>query len=349
MDHMGTRHGLRHHARTILLACTLVAGLTLGGCSGTTEAPPPAVIEIPDGFPQPSYPADNQPTTDRIALGKRLFFDKQISRTGEVACGSCHLQENAFADPRQLSIGIEGRIGKRNAPSLANMLFNTSFFWDGGVPTLEQQAIGPIINPLEMDMTMGEVVTRVAADPTYVDMFKRAYNAEPTPGYVTKAIASFVRTLVSGHSRYDKYSFGDNTAMTAAELRGKDVFFGEKAECFHCHIGFNFTNNAFRNNGLYLDYADHGRQLITELSVDQGLFKVPTLRNIALTAPYMHDGSLATLEDVVDHYMSGGKGHPNRDVLIHKFTLTDEEKADLIAFMKSLTDDTFTSNPKFKP
>lgn len=345
--HDATPRRMRRSCRTIAAAAALLA-LVVAGCSGTNDPGEPLIM-VPAGFPQPRFPADNQLTQERVDLGRKLFFDKQLSRTGEVSCGSCHLQENAFADPRRLSIGVEGRLGTRNAPSLANMVYNTSFFWDGGVPTLEQQAIQPIINPLEMNMALDSVTARVALDPVYVAMFRKAYNSEPRSEFVTKAIASFVRTLVSGDSRYDRHQRGNAGALSDAEKRGMELFMGERTECTHCHVGFNFTNNGFRNNGLYATYEDRGRQLITEDPADEGTFKVPTLRNIALTAPYMHDGSLATLDDVLDHYMSGGKGHPFTDPTIRPFTLTPQERADLIAFLNALTDESFTTNAKFKP
>lgn len=340
---------LRQIPSRSLMITVLVAAALVSGCDNSVDTPTEKLIDVPAAFPEPRIPADNALTRARIDLGRKLFFDKQLSRTREVSCGSCHLQENAFADPRRLSVGVEGKLGTRNAPSLANMAYNRDFFWDGGVPTLEQQAIQPIINPLEMDMTMNEVVERVAADPSYAGLFMSAYNAEAKPEWVTKAIASFVRTLISGNSRYDRYQQGDSAALTASEKRGKELFFGEKAECFHCHLGYNFTNNVFSNNGLYAVYEDKGRQLITENPADEGKFKVPTLRNIAVTAPYMHDGSLATLEEVVEHYMSGGKAHPGKDPVIQPFTLSDQERTDLINFLKSLTDESFLTNPKFKP
>lgn len=328
----------------------LAAGLLAASCSGTVDAPEEnLLVPIPQGFPRLPVPADNQLTADRIELGRRLFFDRRLSSTNEVACGNCHLQEHAFADPLKTSIGVHGRTGTRNAPMLVNMAYNTSFFWDGGAPTLEQQAIAPIINPLEMDMKLEDVVARLKEDPVYVDLFKRAYDMEPKPEGVTKAIASFVRTMVSGNSRYDRFERGDASALNESEIRGMNLFFGERAECFHCHIGFNFTNNKFQHNGFYLDGEDKGRFLVTENPIDIGSFKVPSLRNVGVTAPYMHDGSLATLEDVIDHYMSGGKGHPNTDPVIRAFELTDDEKADLVAFLRSLTDEEFLRNEKFRP
>lgn len=341
-------------ARIATALSALSLALTLAACGGNDPTPvtPPEespVVTIPAGFPVMPVPTDNQLTADRVLLGKKLFFDKRLSRTQEVACGSCHLQENAFADPRRVSVGIDGLTGTRNAPPLFNLAYNKSFFWDGGVPTLEKQAVAPIMNPVEMNMTLGEVVTRVAADPAYVDLFQRAYGTVPNTETVAKALASFVRSLVSGSSRYDRFTRGDASALNESEKRGREIFFSERADCFHCHVGFNFTDNSFRNNGLYLDYEDKGRFKVTEKDEDIGKFKVPSLRNIALTAPYMHDGSLATLEEVVEHYASGGKPNPNADPTIRQLDLTPRERADLVAFLKSLTDSTFIADTRYRP
>lgn len=306
-----------------------------------------APIAVPAHFPPPPVPADNQITRARLELGKKLFYDKRLSRTGEVSCASCHQQALAFADPRPVSVGVQGKTGTRNAPPLINLAWNTSFFWDGGVKTLEQQAIGPITNPLEMDMTMGEVVARVSADPEYVRLSRAAYGTAPRPEIVTKGIATFMRSLVSGSSRYDRYLRGDASALNASEKRGANIALGERGECFHCHVGFNLTNNTFANNGLVS--ADAGRTRVSEKPEDEGKFKVPTLRNVALTAPYMHDGSLATLRDVVDFYSKGGQGHPNTDPTIRPLNLSAQEKEDLIAFLGSLTDESFVKNARFAP
>ena len=305
------------------------------------------LVPKPAHFPPAPAPSDNVLTSSRIALGKKLFYDQRLSRTGEVSCASCHKQELAFADPRPASIGVHGRIGTRNAPALVNLAWNTSFFWDGGVKTLEQQAIGPITNPLEMDMTMAEVVQRISADPDYVRLAQTAYGSELRPEVVTKGIASFMRSLVSGTSRYDRYLAGDAAALSAPEKRGAAIALGERGDCFHCHVGFNLTNNSFANNGLVS--ADRGRFKVTEKPEDDGKFKVPTLRNVALTAPYMHDGSLATLRDVVDFYSRGGQGNPNTDPTIRPLDLTAQEKDDLLAFLGSLTDEGFVKNPRFAP
>jgi cytochrome c peroxidase len=329
------------------LALSLWIALTAGILAGCTNESPQ--VDLPAGFPTLPVPAGNSLTDARVSLGKRLFYDKQVSRTSEISCSSCHLADNAFADPRRFSVGVEGRVGTRNAPSIVNLAYNTSFFWDGGAPTLEQQVIGPIINPLEMDMKLGDVVARLARDPSYVEAFQSAYGTEPIPGSLTKAIASFMRTIVSGDSRYDRYQQGDRSALTPSEIRGLKIATGERGECFHCHVGFNLTNNAFRNDNLYERYEDIGRAKVTELDSDVGKFKVPTLRNVALTAPYMHDGSLATLEDVVEHYSTGGILNPNSDPTIQPLDLTAQEKTDLVAFLKSLTDENLIADPRFRP
>jgi cytochrome c peroxidase len=194
-------------------------------------------------------------------------------------------------------------------------------------------------------MSLGEVVQRVSADPEYVKLSRSAYGSEPRPEVVTKAIATFMRSLISGTSRYDRYLAGDTSALSASEKRGAAIALGERGDCFHCHVGFNLTNNTFANNGLVS--ADAGRKEITGKDDDDGKFKVPTLRNVALTAPYMHDGSLATLRDVVDFYSRGGQGHPNTDPTIRPLGLTAQEKEDLIAFLGSLTDEGFVHNPRF--
>lgn len=330
--------------RLALSLCVALTAGVLAGCGNDFYQAP-----VPAGFPELPVPAGNALTEARVALGKRLFYDKQLSRTHEVACGSCHLADNAFSDPRQVSVGVEGRTGTRNSPSLVNLAYGTSFFWDGGASTLEQQVIAPIINPLEMDSKMGDVTKKLAQDPSYLEAFRDAYGTEPTAGSLTKALASFLRTIVSGDSRVDRYQNGDRSALNEAEKRGLEIFSGERGECFHCHVGFNYTNNGFRNDNLYAAYDDIGRAKVTELESDVGKFKVPTLRNVAVTAPYMHDGSLATLEDVVEHYSTGGVPNPTSDAIIQPLDLTAEEKADLVAFLRALTDETLIANPRYRP
>jgi cytochrome c peroxidase len=322
----------------------VIAMSALAGCGDDAYH-----VDLPPDFPPLPVPAGSELTTPRVSLGKRLFYDKQLSRTEEVSCGSCHMADHAFADSKPLSIGVDGQHGKRNAPGLVNVAYGKSFFWDGGVPTLEQQAIGPITNPLEMDMKLEDVVARVSQDSSYVAAFEEAWSEAPTPGGVTRSIAAFERTIVGGDSRYDRYQRGDLGALSDSEKRGMDIAMGERGSCFHCHLEFNLTNDQFRNDNLYAKYDDIGRAKVTGQAADVGKFKVPTLRNVAVTAPYMHDGSLATLEDVVEHYSSGGVMNDNSDPLIQPLDLTAGEKADLVAFLGALTDESLISDPRFRP
>lgn len=341
-------------ALPLALAAALAAGCG-GGQDDDADLPPGppppprALGELPPEFPPLPAPADNPFTAEKFALGQALFFDKRLSRTGEIACGSCHLQANAFADPRRVSEGIEGRTGTRNAPPLFNLAWTSSYFWDGGVDSLERQAMAPIMDPNEMDLPLDEATARVAADPTYPPRFQAVFGTGVTPLALTQALASFVRGLVSGDSRLDRHRRGEPHALGAAERRGLAIFEGERGECFHCHTGFNLTNDRFANNGSFQVGGDVGRQRITGKANDLGRFRVPSLRNVAVTAPYMHDGSLATLEQVIDHYDRGGGGHESTDANIRKLHLTPAEKRDLRAFLNALTDETFLADPKLTP
>lgn len=317
--------------------------LTLAVSSCNKEKPDAGneviTLQVPKGFPYPNIPAENQPTKYRVELGKKLFFDPILSRDSTIACGACHLPDKYFTDGLPLSKGIDNRTAKRNAPSLLNIAYQTSMFWDGGVPTIEQQVLAPIENHNEMDFNVNMVVKRLQQNADYPGLFKQAYDAEPSVYTLTRAIACYERTLFSGKSKYDEYQYYNNpVALNASEINGMNIFFGERGECFHCHSEYNFTDNTFKNNGLYLNYPDSGRAIITQNVNDIGKFKVPSLRNVAMTAPYMHDGSLATLEDVVEHYNSGGQPHPNKSGLLRPMNLTAEEKTDLVNFLKALTD-----------
>jgi cytochrome c peroxidase len=296
-------------------------------------------IELPKGFPSIAHPPDNLPTQNRITLGEKLFFDKSLSRDSTFSCGSCHLPELFFTDGKPVAIGIDDRVGTRNAPTLFNIAYATSLFWDGGIATLEEQVVGPIQNPLEMDVNINTVVERLNQDPAYVDLFLKAYNRVPDVYSLTRAIACYERTLISGNSRYDRFlQYGENV-LSESEIKGKNIFFGEKGECFHCHGTYYFSSNRFENNGLYSVYADSGRARITLDPDDYGKFKVPTLRNIALTAPYMHDGSLATLEEVIEHYNSGGHPSATKSNFVGPMNLTEEEKTSLFNFLATLTEE----------
>jgi cytochrome c peroxidase len=331
-------------ASYLAVAGTLLLALGCSGSGAAAATSDPPLAAVPSDFPPRPEPADNALTAARVELGRRLFFDTRLSRTETIACASCHLQANAFSDPSRVSRGVDDAQGTRNAPALVNEAWNTSYFWDGGVPTLELQAVGPIRNPLEMDMSLAAVNARLATDAEMVARFDAAYAEGPSERTLPRALASFVRTLVSGDSPYDRFERGDSGALNDAAQRGLAIFQGARAECTHCHVGFNFTNNAFKNNGTRPDDPDPGRQLLTSKASDFGKFRVPTLRNVAKSAPYMHDGSFATLADVIDHYDRGGEGHPNTDATLRPLHLTELEKSDLLAFLESLTDDAFLND-----
>jgi cytochrome c peroxidase len=306
------------------------------------------VLRVPAGFSLPDIPADNVLTKSRIALGRRLFYDPVLSADSTRSCGSCHAPHLAFSDSTAVSLGIDSRAGTRNAPTLANVAYQKKLLREGGVPTLEMQILVPIQEHNEFDFNILLVAERLQKMPEYVAMAEKAYGRTPDAFVITRSIAAFERTLLSGDSPYDQYSFqGKNNALSMAEKRGLELFQSERLNCSKCHSGFLFTNQEFTNNGLYEIYPDSGRIRLTGLESDRGVFKVPSLRNIALTAPYMHDGSLTTLEAVIDHYQTGGKPHPNKSPLLKPFALTVEERADLIVFLRSLTDEIFVKNPEF--
>lgn len=306
-------------------------------------------LHVPVGFPLPDIPADNALTKSRIALGKRLFYDPILSSDSTRSCASCHAAHLAFSDSTAVSFGIENRPGIRNSPTLANVAYQKKLLREGGVPTLEMQILVPIQEHNEFDFNILLVAERLNRMPEYVAMAEKAYGRMPDPFVITRSIAAFERTLLSGDSPYDQYTFqGKGNALSAAEKRGLHLFQSERLNCSACHEGFLFTNQDFTNNGLYEVYPDSGRIRLTGLENDRAVFKVPSLRNIALTAPYMHDGSLTGLEAVIDHYQTGGKAHPNKSPLLKAFTLTLQERADLIAFLRSLSDQKFISNPEFR-
>ncbi|MFN8330266.1 MAG: cytochrome c peroxidase [Saprospiraceae bacterium] len=307
------------------------------------------LLFIPRGFPQPILPADNQLTPARFLLGKKLFYEVAFSRDSTISCASCHSPHLAFSDSVAFSFGAGRLPGVRNAPTLANVAYQPYFTREGGVPTLEMQILVPIQEHNEFDFNILLIADRLKTDSTYVRMSREAYGRDPDFYIITRSIACFERTFISGESRYDKFlSQGQSNKLTDSEKRGLKLFFSEKTNCSSCHSGFNFTNYSFENNGLHLKYTDPGRFRLTEDSSDFAKFKVPTLRNIALTAPYMHDGSLLSLESVVDHYNLGGKNNPQQNPLIRPLGLNAEEKKDLVAFLISLTDEHFVSNNKFK-
>lgn len=341
--------------RTVAYLAVSALLAAVASFTGCYPDPPPnlgerGALEFPKHFPSVLLTEEQALTPERVALGKRLFFEKALSRDSTVSCGSCHFQEIGFTDGLAISEGIDGRIVGRNAMHLANTAWASSMFWDGGVPTLELQVVVPIQNPLEMDNTVAIALERLSADPTYVAQFQQAYQRGPDLHTLTHAIAAFERTLISDKSPYDRYVTGEDiNAMGASARRGMLLFYGEKAECFHCHAGNLQSDFTFQNNGIQAEYADIGRADVTQNPQDVGKFKVPSLRNVAVTAPYMHDGSFATLEEVIHHYESGGKRHPNQSDLVRPFTLSEQEREDLLAFLHALTDPTFLTNPDYQP
>lgn len=295
--------------------------------------------------------ADSEPVS-KAALGERLFFDNVLSRDYSLSCSSCHIPEFAFSDTVALSVGVEGRLGRRNSQSVMNMSSRSSFFYDGRAASLEEQVRFPIEDPLEMDFDMEEAVARIRNTPKYRDWFSKLYSAEPTVENVSSAIAAFIHTLETSDTPFDRYMTGTGNDFSEAAIRGRIVFMSDKARCFNCHFGPDFTGDEFRNIGLFdgQKLVDAGRFEITRDSSDLGKFKVPGLRNIGVTAPYMHDGRFKTLREVIDYYdnIFEHVAHPiNLDPLLERpLGLTEQEKSDLEAFLHSLTDDRFVRSPR---
>ncbi len=309
------------------------------------------VIEIkaPLGLPSVPLPADNPPTAETIALGRKLYYDGKLSIDGTISCAFCHNPKMGFSDGQKTSLGVKAQRGGRNAPTVWNSAYSTLQFWDGREPSLEAQAGGPMQNPIEMAHTQDGVVAAINANPEYKTLLEKAYG--PGPATFTKAryaIASFERTVLSGNSPFDKYMYGgDKKAMSAAAIRGLDVFRDpKKGNCAVCHTiekdSALFTDNKFHNLGVGIDskgeLKDLGRFEVTKVEADRGAFKTPTLRNIAQSGPYMHDGSLKTLKDVVDFYVGGGNSNQWRDKEIKSLEhLSKQQRADLVAFMEALS------------
>ena len=288
-------------------------------------------------------------TVEAVELGKRLFFDPLLSDDYSVSCASCHLPEYAFADTVPVSAGVhEDRPGKRNSPSLANVGYLKALFSEGGVPSLELQVLAPLGERSEMDLQIRDAVARMKEDSGYVQLSRIAYEREPDPWVITHALAAFERTLISGNSPFDQYFYqGQEEAISQAAKNGWKRF--QALNCNACHTPPLFTNQGFFNIGLYEEYADTGRGRLHDDPKDVGKFKVPSLRNVALTAPYMHDGSLKNLDEVLAHFASGGKDHPNKSALIRGFELEEQAKDELIAFLESLTDESFVNNREYRP
>jgi cytochrome c peroxidase len=371
--------------RPLSLAFTLAA---LIGC-GDTDVDPPRPTELtlapPPGFPAMRVPADNPFSREKAELGRFLFYDRRLSGNQTQSCGSCHRQSLAFTDGRAVSQGSTGDMTPRGSMSLVNVGYTVTLTWaNATLRQLERQALVPMFGerPVELGLAGMEaaMLGRLRADARYPGMFRAAFPGQPEPvtlDNVTKAIATFERAILSADSPYDRHLRGDRGALSASALRGKDLFFGERLECFHCHGGFNLTDavitaatrieeTPFHNTGLYnvdgrgaYPASNTGLYEITSSATDMGRFRAPTLRNIALTAPYMHDGSAATLEDAIDHYAAGGRTiatgpnagdgsrSPLRSEFVRGFQLSPQERGDLIAFLRALTDESLLRDPRF--
>lgn len=331
-----------------------------GSCVYETESgPTPYQLQIPATFSRfltpPVIPADNPMTVEGVALGKKLFFDKRLSDDLTQACADCHMPAHSFDDTNRFSIGIDGIAGTRNAMPIFNHAWNTTgkFFWDGRANGLEQQAFEPVTNPIEMHDTWPNVVSKLQSDAVYPGMFSAAFGTSTIDSVLaSKAIAQYERTLISGNSKFDKYLLRQ-VSLTPSELSGFSLFMSESgADCFHCHGDANnplWTDNLFHNNGLDNAFADNGLGDITGNPSDNGKFKTPSLRNLAFTAPYMHDGRFKTLDEVINHYSDSLKASPTVSPLLKNVAaggvkLTPQEKADLKAFLLTLTDSSFVQN-----
>lgn len=365
----------------VAAACMLLAAC--GADEGQPAGDPTWDWQLPDHFAAPLDPDDNRMSEAKFQLGRRLFYDTRLSYNQTQSCASCHLQSLAFTDGLAQSVGSTGEFHPRSSMSLANAVYNARLTWANPLlDRLEVQALLPIFGeePVELGFAgrEDELVARLAADVAYVDAFALAFPDEPTPINVpnlARGLAAFQRGLISADAPWDRYLAGDTAALTPSQLRGASLFFGERLECFHCHGGFTFSDSAahdnsmevaFHNTGLYnLDesgaypWENRGIAEITGRAEDMGRFRAPTLRNIAVTAPYMHDGSIASLDEVLDHYARGGRQvlegpnagdgaqNPLKSEFLQGFAITPSERADLLAFLDALTDETFLTNRRF--
>jgi cytochrome c peroxidase len=355
----------------------VLASLGLGGCQKEKEeaidpvlpAPTPYALVVPAGFPTPVIPADNPLTNEGVALGRMLFYETKLSSNNTMSCGSCHQQNKAFTDGLAKAVGVDGITNPRGTMSLANVMWSNTLTWDGAFSTLEAQAHKPIENPIEMHQSLATGVAKLQTTTTYPPLFEAAFGTKTiTSDLMLKALTQFERTLISGNSRYDKFRITQQ-GLSADELAGFELYKTHitprqvrGAECFHCHsqplTSSNFAAQFF-NNGLDMTFADAGRGIVTRLPTDNGKFVAPTLRNITLTAPYMHDGRFTTLEQVLDHYSDHVQmASPGLDLnLIQgindpifnpgRMGLTATEKRQVIAFLKTLTDSTFITDKRF--
>ena len=319
-----------------MVVLPLVLALLSGGALASREPSPVATPELPLGLPQELAAAAPEPL--ELELGRRLFFDPLLSVDRSIACASCHVPERGFADGRARSLGVHGRETTRNAPTILNRALGEAFMWDGRAATLEEQVLLPIENELEMGLPLDDAVARLRADPTYVQGFDASFGEPPSRERLADALATFVRAQVLGGSPVDHFRAGKRDALTAAERSGLWLF-ESRGGCWRCHSGPNFSDEDFHNTGVGIETGspDPGRSAVTGDAADTGAFKTPTLRGLALTAPYMHDGSLATLAEVVEFYRKGGHPNPHLDPAMGPIEMTDQDAANLVAFLEALS------------
>ena len=338
----------------IILAVLLLIGCT--DCKEPKESIPGfdfQELHLPEHFPAPFQKLSDNPITENgFILGRTLFYDPILSRDNTVSCGSCHIQASAFTHHgHDISHGIDDKLGTRNTPAIQNLLWQKNFFWDGGVHNIELISINPIENPVEMDLAFDSALVRLQNHPNYPTLFKNAFGDEKVSGITTlNALGQFMRMLLSANSKYDRYILGSEP-FTITEKEGLNIF---RAKCNACHTEPLFTNNAFINNGVYKKFPfDKGRYNISLLPEDEGKFKVPSLRNISYTAPYMHNGQFTSLDAVLDHYTNGIRQHPTLDTLLvqdgtYGITISEDEKIKLKVFLETLNDEHFIQNTLFK-
>lgn len=327
----------------ILVIGTLSSTLWVSAQTQDTPQGNPYELQFPLGLDPDvlMIPEDNPLTREKVELGKMLYFDKRLSVDNTVSCATCHDPQKGFTDQKQFSTGFQAKSGTRNSPTVINTAYNFFQFWDGRAPSLEEQAKGPMENPVEMAHTLAGATQRIAEINGYAPYFLAAFgDSEVTIDRIVKAIASYERTVLSGNSPWDQFVDGNESALSESAKRGLTLFEG-KARCTQCHVGFNLTDGIFHNLGVGMaaKEPDLGRHIVTKEERDKGAFKTPTLRDIQRTAPYMHDGSVKTLEEVIALYDRGGEPNPWLDEKMLPLNLTEQEKADLLEYLKSLEGD----------
>ena len=319
----------------------------LSACQKEIATTYEGINTIPNGFPAMDIPQDNLFTLERWKLGKKLFYETKLSLDSSISCASCHKIEFAFSDNIDKTPGVFNAPGTRNAPTLTNVGFQPYFTKEGGIETLEKQVLIPIQEHNEFNFNILDAGIRLNSIEDYKKMSLQTYSREMDYFVITRALACFERTIISSNSKYDNFiKLGE--PLTESEMNGKNLFFGNKTNCSSCHGGILFSDFSFHNNGLYADYEDPEKYRLTQDSSDIGVFKVPTLRNIEFSSPYMHDGSITTLKEVILHYNSGGQIHNNKSLLIKPLNLTEIEINNLESFLQTLSDYTFITNTNLK-